>query len=193
MDYTFYGMNQACLPIALDAAMQIGNALQCILQCLVYCNTSYGPLLMVKIDLADGYYRVSLSPQAALTLAVIIPSDIPTQDAFIGLPLALPLGWAHSPPYFCAFIETIMDIANMPHHAPIHPAPADTQCAPLPTIPQFHPNVVMLGSPHTPILSYTDIYIDNFVVIAQAPKHLPAMNSLLTAIETVFQDPSTMS
>ncbi len=28
---------------------------------------------MAKIDLADGYYRIPLSPQAALALAVVLP------------------------------------------------------------------------------------------------------------------------
>jgi hypothetical protein len=58
MDYTFYKTNQACLPIAPQAAMQFGSALQCILQRLVYCNAAYGPPLMDKVDLADGFYRI---------------------------------------------------------------------------------------------------------------------------------------
>jgi hypothetical protein len=53
--------------------LQFGEALQRILQCLAYCNPQFGPPLLAKIDLADGYYRIPLSPQAALALAVILP------------------------------------------------------------------------------------------------------------------------
>jgi hypothetical protein len=101
MDYSFYGLNQACHPIAPFAAMQFGNTLQRLLQQLVYCNPAHGPPLMAKVDLSDGYYRVPLAPEATLHLAVIIPSDVPTEKSLIALPLTLPMGWSHSPPYFC--------------------------------------------------------------------------------------------
>jgi hypothetical protein len=81
MDYTYYGTNQECLPYAPTHAMQFGTALQRIIQRLVYCDPSHGPPLLSKVDLADGYYRVPISPEAALGLAVIIPSDsLPTRN-----------------------------------------------------------------------------------------------------------------
>jgi hypothetical protein len=77
MDYTFYGTNQEGYDNVPHAAMQFGTTLQRILQQLVYCNPAYGPPLLAKIDLVDGYYRVPLSPSTALNLAVVIPSDMP--------------------------------------------------------------------------------------------------------------------
>jgi hypothetical protein len=75
---------------------------------------------MAKIDLADGCYRVPLSPTAALSLAVIIPADIATNPSpLVAIPLALPMGWTHSPPFFCAYTETIADIANHPPNNPL--------------------------------------------------------------------------
>ncbi len=53
--------------------MQFGRALPRIFQRLAYANPAYGPPLMAKIDLANGYYRIPLSPTAALTLAVLPP------------------------------------------------------------------------------------------------------------------------
>jgi hypothetical protein len=103
MDYSFYHTNQECLPLAPTHAMQFGDAMQCILQRLVYCNVRHGPLLMAKIDLADGYYRVPLSPTAALHLAILIPSDIPGDPPLVAIPLTLPMGLGHSPPFFCSF------------------------------------------------------------------------------------------
>jgi hypothetical protein len=190
MDYSFYHTNQACLPIAPQAAMQFGSALQRILQRLVYCNPAFGPPLMAKIDLADGFYRIPLSPDAALALAVIVPSDIPSLPALIAIPLTLPMGWAHSPPYFCAYTETIADLVN--NTAPIthrHPLLAHTQHTPLPHKAHFHPTAITLGATTLPRLAHTDVYMDDFMVIAQSPGHLPLLNSLLHTIDTVLQEP----
>jgi hypothetical protein len=56
MDYSFYGTDQDTLPLALMHTMQFGMTLQCLLQCIIYCDPTHGPPLMAKIDLADGYY-----------------------------------------------------------------------------------------------------------------------------------------
>jgi hypothetical protein len=66
VDYTFSGINQHSPDIAPIDAMQFGQALQCCLQCLAYCNPSYGPPRMAKIDLADGYYRPPPQPGSCL-------------------------------------------------------------------------------------------------------------------------------
>jgi hypothetical protein len=66
MDYSYNEVNQISLPLAPAHAMQFGGALQRILQRLAYANPAYGPPLLAKIDLADGYYRVPLSADAAL-------------------------------------------------------------------------------------------------------------------------------
>jgi hypothetical protein len=56
MDYTFNGVNQNSLPISPKHAMQFGAARQRFLQSIVYANPQFGPPLMAKIDLADGFY-----------------------------------------------------------------------------------------------------------------------------------------
>jgi hypothetical protein len=147
MDYLFYGLRQACRPIAPFAAMQFGNKLQCLLQQLVYCNPAHGPPLMAKVDLSDGYYRVPIAPEAVLHLAVIIPSDVPTEKSLIALPLTLPMGWSHSPPYFCAYAESIADVANSPSRTyPPHYLLQQTQSATVPQASHFHPSAMVLGS-----------------------------------------------
>jgi hypothetical protein len=97
MDYSYYSTNKGFLPIAPDHAMQFRTALPRILQHLVYCNPSFGPPLLAKIDLADGHYRVPLSSTAALQLRVVLPTDYDSEN-LIALPLSLPMGWNHSPP-----------------------------------------------------------------------------------------------
>ena len=194
MDYTFTGVNQASLPLAPDS-MQIGHTLQRILQRLAYADPSHGPPQLLKLDLADGYYRVHLSPEAALELAVVLPG--PTVDTnLVGIPLSLPMGWALSPPYFCAFTETAADLANtaIANHDAFpepHPLLHLTQQTPIPVpkATQFSPIAV-----HPPTyrglapLSYVDIYIDDFLAIAQHPSLLSTLAYTLQGIFRVFRD-----
>jgi hypothetical protein len=173
-------------------AMQFGTALPRLLERLVYCNRQHGPPVLAKIDLADGYYRVPLSSAAALALAVLIPTDLPHDPTpLVALPLALPMGWAHSPPYFCAFTETVTDLTN---HAtlsvyPKNPFLDHTQCTIEPVETEFHPAAVTLGGDSLPPLTHADVYIDDFMLVAQRPYHLPLMNTLLHSLDKVFHDP----
>jgi hypothetical protein len=187
--YSFYDTNQLSVPLQPKHAMQFGHTLQRILQRLVYCNSTHGPPLLAKIDLADGYYRVPLTPSVALRLAVVIPSDMPDQP-LIAVPLTLPMGWSHSPPFFCAFTETVADIANQaitqPQLRDVHPLFQATQQVPLPTHPQFHNDAIVLGSTDAEPLAYHDVYIDNFITVAQQPLHYHTLNTLLHTIDRVF-------
>lgn len=193
MDYTFHHTNQECLKLAPAQAMQFGATLQRILQRIVYCNAHHGPLLLAKVDLADGYYRVPLSPAASLALAVLIPSDTPHDtQPLVALPLALPMGWAQSPPFFCAYTETIADLTNSHPATSMHLRLHETQThhLDLPHQLHFHPTAITLGSPTAPPISYTDVYINDFMVSTQRPHHMPTLNTLLHSIESVFHDPT---
>ena len=74
--------------------------------------------------MSDGFYRIRLSASGSLKLGVILPR-FPGQPQLVALPLVLPMGWTESPPWFCAFTETIADLTNIdlkqnkrvpPHH-----------------------------------------------------------------------------
>jgi len=192
MDYSFYDTNASSLPLDPHHAMQFGTALQRIIQRLVYCNPTHGPPRMAKIDLADGFYRVPLSPTAALHLAVVIPTD--TADLpLVAIPVTLPMGWAHSPPFFCAYTETVTDLANstmVNPPAPEHPLYLTTQHATsLPKHDTFHPSAIVLGTPdNTPPLAYHDVYMDDFITVAQTPAEPSALNTMLHAIDSVFDN-----
>jgi hypothetical protein len=121
MDYSYNAVNQHTLPLTPFPAMQFGHALPRFLQRLVYCNPIFGPPLLAKIDMADGYYRIPLSADASLQLAVCLPSDN-SGTPLLGIPLSLPMGWNLSPPYFCSFTETCADLTNThPIKHPQHP------------------------------------------------------------------------
>jgi hypothetical protein len=172
--------------------MQFGHAWQRFLQHVAYVDPAYGPPLIAKLDLADGYYRVPLSSNAALELAVVLPPD-GQSEPLIGLPLSLPMGWQQSPPYFCAFTETCADLANTQvasnpthpyayvldaQHLTPHLARDDAPTAAWPHIQQLPPTPLQL----------VDVYLDDFIVMAQKPNHIAAMNNLLHHIDSVFRD-----
>jgi len=186
MDYSYYNTNPSFLPIAPDHAMQFGRALPRILQRLAYCNPVFGPPLLAKIDLADGYYRVPVSATASLHLAVVLPPDKGSGN-LIALPLSLPMGWNHSPPYFCVYTELVADLANSQSYPVEHPVLAQTQLFQEPQR-QFYTSAQVLGTSTVPPLQYTDVYLDDFITIAQQPLHLPAMNNLLHSLYNVFID-----
>jgi hypothetical protein len=191
MDYTFNNVNATSVQCASHSSMQFGTALQRILQRIAYANKTFGPPLLAKIDLADGYYRVPLSAHAALNLAVCLPPD-GLNEPMLGIPLSLPMGWALSPPYFCAFTETCTDLTNaMPQAHPNHPHHhAASPQIPTPMQTTFDPTATFPYNPSPPSmpLQHTDVYIDDFMLVAQQPTHQPLMHTLLHHLHSIFTD-----
>ena len=56
IDYSWYDINQTACPLAPHLAMQFGKGFQRVTQHIIYANPAHGPVLLMKIDLADGYY-----------------------------------------------------------------------------------------------------------------------------------------
>jgi hypothetical protein len=195
MDYTFNSINQDSTPLAPYEAMQFGPALSRLLQRVVYANPHYGPVFLAKLDLADGYYRIPLAPHAAQLLAVVLPPDQDT-DNLIGVPLSLPMGWAQSPPYFCAFTETCADMANaflaLNTVLPIHALKAETQPNhQRPCQPPQSTQPWQATPPNAPI-AHVDVYIDDFILAAQHTRLDDTMRATVHSIETVFHnDPAS--
>jgi hypothetical protein len=102
MDYSFTAVNNNSLPVSPTAAMQLGHAFTRFLHQIAYANPAFGPPRMLKLDLADGYYRVRLTPTAALELAVVLPGLTP-QENLVGIPLCLPMGWTQSILLLCVY------------------------------------------------------------------------------------------
>jgi hypothetical protein len=72
-----------------------------------------------------------------------------------------------------------------------HPLLPLTQGTPLPKEVTFHPTAITLGATTLPRLAHTDVYMDDFMVIAQSPNHLPLLNTLLHTIYDVLQEPTS--
>jgi len=193
IDYSFTAVNHHTLNIAPTHSMQFGHTLTRILQHIAYANPQHGPPLLLKFDLADGYYRVRLTPQAALELAVVLP-PIPGHRHLVGIPLCLPMGWRNSPPFFCAFTETACDLANhalaeRPKNVSAHPLAIPSQKHTVPRDPNFHHTIVHPPTIdyNTPPLATTDVYLDDFIGISQSPTADTVLKVLLNSISRIFR------
>jgi hypothetical protein len=68
--------------------MQFGKALERILQAIVDANPTHGPLQLIKVDIADGFYCIWLNVHDIPKLAVAIPT-LYGEEPLLALPLVL--------------------------------------------------------------------------------------------------------
>jgi hypothetical protein len=66
---------------------------------------------MAKLHIVDGFYRVWILPVDIVKIGIVFPQS-GEEEPSIGFPLALPIGWVNSPPYFTADTETKCRLAN---------------------------------------------------------------------------------
>jgi hypothetical protein len=121
------------------------------------------------------------------------------------LPLVLPMGWKNSPPIFSTATETIADLANTclsntryhsrRNHLDTLAASVDLPPAPkfphhnvnvsvsVPVPPSCDPCLPTEGSP----LQYIDIFLDDFILLAQHPFLFCVRRALLHAIDDVIR------
>jgi hypothetical protein len=184
--------------------MQFGHAFERILREILLANPKYGPVHMMKVDLSDGFYRVGLCVEDIPKLGVVFPT-LPGEPSLVALPLVLPMGWKNSPPIFSTVTETIADIANTrlqdnsyqppPHELDIL-AESVTPDKPPPLLPREKvPGVaVSIPSHRDPSLpytakplQYTDIFVDDFIPLAQHPFSQRVRRTLLHAIDDVLR------
>jgi hypothetical protein len=59
VDYTFSFVNADTANLAPRESLQFGHALHRILRKIRFANTDYGPVYLLKVDIADGFYRVT--------------------------------------------------------------------------------------------------------------------------------------
>jgi len=209
VDLSFWGVNDATARLAPSEAMQFGRTLERLLYRIRHADPQYGPVYMSKIDISDGFYRVRLAPDDALSLAVVLP-QVPGEPPLVAIPFSLPMGWVESPPYFCAVTETAADVANQrmntryapPHHLEGVAAAADETTQPFPSqspvdFGEFGATVKPLPPPPAPVtssplphpLAYTDPYVDDFCNLVQGNRRRRRMvrRIIMHAIDDIFR------
>ena len=91
--------------------------------------------------MTDTYHRGTLNPSQVGAFAYIVSSVPDDNIILICIDLVLPMGWVDSPKFFCAFSETLPDIANSLVNADL-PVPAYGAISALPATeppPPTHP------------------------------------------------------
>ena len=91
VDYTFWGINEDTVSLAPSEAMQFGRALQRVLHKIRRANRRFGPTYMIKVDIADGFYRLFVSAPTVATLGVVFPHH-PDEDPLLPSPWCYPWG-----------------------------------------------------------------------------------------------------
>jgi hypothetical protein len=195
VDYTYSGVNDETARLAPPEAMQFGKALKRVLTKVVHADPHYGPVMLGKIDIADGFYRIGIQAQDIPRLGVILPST--DDDPLVALPLALPMGWVESPPYFTAVTETACDLINaslrrgetlQPHH--LESLAATPPSDDTPQTGAGAPRLARMGStvPRSPPLAYADVYVDDFILVAQTKRHRTrVLRAALHSIDDVLR------
>jgi len=198
VDYTFSRVNQTTLQLAPREAMQFGRALQRVLSKIVHADPRYGPIYMAKIDIADGFYRVWVQIDDVPKLGVALPTS-PGSEPLVAFPLALPMGWVESPPYFTVLTETSCDLANMmlatadvrlrrAHRLEaVAATPPDDLQTFTPAATTVRATTGRISSKQPP-LAAIDVYVDDFLLLAQTqPQKQRVMRATLAAIDDVLR------
>ena len=203
VDYTFSGVNDDTVRLGPKEAMQFGKTLQRLLQDIVNADPKYGPTYLCKVDISDGFYRVWLNDTDIPKLGVAFPSLVDGQW-LVALPLALPMGWVESPPFFSAATETAADITNARLLRGDRPTPhrleraADSKTPesdnPELTDPPTAKTATSLPPQHAPPrnrrpLAKFDIYVDDYcgVVQGNAKRRRWARRVLFDTIDNIFR------
>ncbi|KAI2512522.1 adenylate kinase [Fragilaria crotonensis] len=182
--------------LAPHEAMQFGRALSRMLARIVHADPRYGPVYLAKFDIADGFYRISLRPYDIPRLGVVLPST--TDNPVVALPLALPMGWVESPPYYTAVTETACDLLNtvLRRHVEFPPHRLEDLAATLPsdatplTGARWQGLACTGGSACQPLppVAYGDVYVDAFILTAQTKRHQQrVLRAVLHSIDTLLR------
>ena len=146
----------------------------------MYANPKLGPVHIIKADVSDSFYRIGLRPSNAAKLGLVFPSEAGEED-LVAIPLTLPMGWKNSSPIFCTATETVSDLANeaLRAHAPTLPHKLDNRAEAVWVEPASSlnkqlgalPRYPYLGRKNSQLLQYVDVFVDDFLGLAQGSRH----------------------
>ena len=97
---------------AAPELLQFFRAFPCILQAVWEADPVQGMVRVSKLDAIDAYHCGTVKPSQVGAFAYVIPLASGDKVPIICINLVLPMGWLDSPKFFCAFLETLTDVAN---------------------------------------------------------------------------------
>ena len=196
-DLTFSGVNDNTVDMTVHDSMQFGRALRRILLQIYRADPRWGPVYMLKADIADGFYNVKVNPEGSKHFGIVLPTP-PGQEPMVLFFLALPMGWVASPPVFCAFTEMVADLTNEniksnwrpPPHRHDHRADSPSDLAKAqPESPLGRPP--RIRHRHKGPLALVEAYVDDFMGLVQGGKRRRRRirRTLFHCIDMVFRAP----
>ena len=190
-------MNKATEHVAPAEAMdQIGTVLRRIIEALAAALLEEGPITFSKLDIKDGFWRMTSAEGEEWNFAYVLPSN-PGEPVQIVVPSALQTGWAESLPFFCAASETARDVAETYTSKRVgtlsaHPLEEGTMPPDL-AFDERLPRVAdMEGNEKSTFLQMLEVYVDNCIQMAQTQdptilRH--CTRAVMHGIHSVFPPP----
>ena len=189
--YLLPSVNDATVDCAPEEAIsQIGTVLPRIIEALANIDTSKGPVSIMKVDLTDGFWRVIAKEGAEWNFAYVLP-NLPGKTIEIAVPAALQMGWASSPPFFCAASETARDVCEQLVHEPVGTLPRHPLEDLTMPVREMLPQLKTAREGKT-FLHMLEVFVDDFIQLAQtteegALRH--CSRAVLHGIHSVFPPP----
>ena len=194
--YHLPSVNEATEKCAPEEAMdQLGSALPRIIEAMASApKPKHGSeIMMSKLDIKDGFWRMVCEAGQEWNFAYILPNK-PGEPVEIVVPSSLQMGWALSPPFFCAAAETARDVAQTYvaeelGSLPAHPLedmmmPQDLR---LPDVGSLS------GKQSEAFIQVLEVFVDDFIQLAQTNDPevlLHCSRAILHGIHSVFPPPA---
>jgi hypothetical protein len=191
--YNLPSVNEATKRCAPEESIdQIGSVLPRIIEALANAPADGGDIMFSKLDIKDGFWRMVCEEGKEWNFAYVLPNH-PGEPVEIVVPSALQMGWALSPPFFCAASETARDVAasyvsEAVGTLPKHPLEDWT----MPDTTSLPDTSNMNGRQGTAFLQLLEAYVDDFIQLAQTtdPEQLRhCSRAVLHGVHSVFPPP----
>ncbi|HEY9816807.1 MAG TPA: hypothetical protein V6D20_13560 [Candidatus Obscuribacterales bacterium] len=181
----------------LESMAQLGAVVPRIIHALATFPTSQGPIVMAKLDIKDGFWRLGVDPSRYADFCYLLPKLDPQEDTMVVVPTAPQMGWTSSPAFFGAATETGRDLAEwfrlMPslpqhpmEHAMIDPVEPNL-LSPLQHPSQWDPKDLPLMRQNLHYL--LEIFVDDAIGLVQSTCEASLRHysrALLHAIHQIF-------
>ena len=181
-------VNDSTIHLAPQAPMkEIGLVLKRIIHTMVDNYMQDRPFAFAKLDIKDGFWRMSVSETDAWNFCYVLPAEEGTalDELEIVVPTSLQMGWCESPPLFCTATETARDtiqalidnINELPEH--------DLETKML--------NARLLFTNDTEGTTHVHVYVDDFIGLTNLITHdhlKQVSRAMLHGVHSMFPPPN---
>ena len=174
-----------------ESMIQLGNCVQRLIALLADNYNPKKPFLFAKLDIKDGFWRMSVNTEDAWNFCYVLPSaneNCALEDIEIVVPNCLQMGWCESPPFFCAASETARDV--------IEALLLETQLPPHPFEDEMLANtktsVAQRLLATATFTNLVEVFVDDFIAATNNTdsKHLEHFSrAMLFGVHSVFPPP----